>query len=78
MIRYKKGSVVIREKRDLLLKRMRERPDTISTHLTLEEVEKMSEVAFETVVLHCDVIRDSPFWTDHPDLLDSFVCQTRS
>lgn len=53
---------------------MRERPDTISTSLTLEEVEKMSDVAFETVVLHCDVIRDSPFWTDHPDLLDSFVC----
>lgn len=72
--RYKKGSIVIREKRDLLLKRMKERPDTISTSLTIEEVEAMSDVAFETVVLHCDVIRDNPFWTEHPDLLDSIVC----
>lgn len=30
----------------------------------------MSENSYETVVLHCDVIRDKPFWTDHPELLD--------
>ena len=54
----------------MILKRLKERPDTISTHLTIENVEKMSEESFETVVLHCDVIRDNPFWTEHPDLLD--------
>ena len=57
----------------MILKRLKERPDTISTHLTIENVEKMSEESFETVVLHCDVIRDNPFWTEHPDLLDLFV-----
>lgn len=73
IIRYKKGSIVIREKRDLILKRMKEKPQTISTTMTIEDVEKMSDMEFATVVLHCDVIRDNPFWTDHPDLLDSFV-----
>ena len=73
MNRYKKGSIIIREKRDLILKRLKEKPDTISTHLTIEEVEKMSAEAFETVTLHCDVIRDDPFWKDHPDLLDLCV-----
>ena len=62
--------MIIRDKKDLILKRLKERPDTISTSLTIEEVEKMSENAFETVVLHCDVIRDNPFWNEHPDLLD--------
>ena len=66
--------MIIREKKDLILKRLRERPDTISTSLTVEEVEKMNEQDFETVVLHCDVIRDNPFWNDHPDLLDWIVC----
>lgn len=66
--------MIIREKRDLLLKRMKEHPDTISTTLTIDDVEKMSETAFETVTLHCDVIRENPFWTDHPDLLDLIIC----
>lgn len=61
----------------MILKRLKERPDTISTHLTIEDVEKMSEESFETVVLHCDVIRDNPFWTEHPDLLDSFVSSNK-
>ena len=67
---FKKGSVVIREKRDLILKRMEEKPDTISLSLTKEQVAALSEGSYETVVLHCDVIRDSPFWEEHPDLLD--------
>ena len=67
--RFKKGSVIIREKRDLLLRRLIEQPNTVSTSLTREEVEQMSESAYETVVLHCDVIREKPFWADHPDLL---------
>ena len=66
---FKKGSVVIREKRDLILKRMEEKPDTISLSLTKEQVAALSEGSYETVVLHCDVIRDSPFWEEHPDLL---------
>ncbi len=61
----------------MILKRLKERPDTISTHLTIEDVEKMSEESFETVVLHCDVIRDNPFWTEHPDLLDLFVSSNK-
>ena len=61
----------------MILKRLKERPDTISTHLTIENVEKMSEESFETVVLHCDVIRDNPFWTEHPDLLDLFVSSNK-
>lgn len=52
---------------------MKEKPQTISTTMTIEDVEKMSDMEFATVVLHCDVIRDNPFWTEHPDLLDSFV-----
>lgn len=67
---FKKGSVVIREKRNLILKRMEEKPDTISLSLTKEQVAALSEGSYETVVLHCDVIRDSPFWEEHPDLLD--------
>ena len=67
---FKKGSIVIREKRDLILKRMEEKPDTISTSLTKEQVAALSEGSYETVVLHCDVIRDNPFWNEHPDLLD--------
>ena len=61
----------------MILKRLKERPDTISTRLTIEDVEKMSEESFETVVLHCDVIRDNPFWTEHPDLLDLFVSSNK-
>ena len=61
----------------MILKRLKERPDTISTHLTMEDVEKMSEESFETVVLQCDVIRDNPFWTEHPDLLDLFVSSNK-
>ena len=61
----------------MILKRLKERPDTISTHLTIEDVEKMNEESFETVVLHCDVIRDNPFWTEHPDLLDLFVSSNK-
>ena len=68
--RFKKGSIIIRERRDLILRRLEEQPNTISTSLTKEEVIAMSENAYETVVLHCDVIRDKPFWADHPDLLD--------
>ena len=49
---------------------MEERPDTISTTLSKEQVEALSEGSIETVVLHCDVIRDKPFWEEHPDLLD--------
>ena len=61
--------MIIREKRDLILKRMEENPDTIDISLTREEVEALSESAYETVVLHCDIIRDNPFWNEHPDLL---------
>ena len=68
--RYKKGSIVIREKRDLIIKRLKEKPDTISTSLTIEALEAMSPETVQTVVLHCDIIRDKPFWEDHPDLLD--------
>ncbi|KNB45302.1 putative tRNA guanylyltransferase [Blastocystis sp. subtype 4] len=67
---FKKGSIIIREKRDLILRRLEKQPNTISTSLTKEEVMSMSENSYETVVLHCDVIRDKPFWTDHPELLD--------
>lgn len=67
---FKKGSIVIRETKEHILKRMEERPDTISTTLSKEQVEALSEGSIETVVLHCDVIRDKPFWEEHPDLLD--------
>ena len=73
---YKKGSIVIRETKELILQRMNSRPDTISTSLTKKQVEEMTDGTYETVVLHCDVIRDKPFWEEHPTLLDYSVFLT--
>ena len=71
---FKKGSIVIRETKERILERMETKPATISCPFSKEEIESLSDGAYETVVLHCDVIRDKPFWEEHPTLLDLFVC----
>lgn len=71
---FKKGSIVIRETKERILERMETKPATISCPFSKEEIESLSDGAYETVVLHCDVIRDKPFWEEHATLLDLFVC----
>ena len=75
---FKKGSIVIRETKERILDRMETKPSTISCPFSKEEIESLSDGAYETVVLHCDVIRDKPFWEDHPSLLDSPVCSQQT
>lgn len=71
---FKKGSIVIRETKERILERMETKPATISCPFSKEEIESLSDGTYETVVLHCDVIRDKPFWEEHSTLLDLFVC----
>lgn len=65
---------MIRETKERILQRMETKPASISCPLSKAEIEALSDGAYETVVLHCDVIRDKPFWEEHPTLLDSLVC----
>ncbi|KAG1679116.1 hypothetical protein FOA52_000471 [Chlamydomonas sp. UWO 241] len=54
---FKKGSIVLREKRLAIVKHD-------------DEGRPVERLRTEVVVVHCDIIRDEPFWKEHLTLLE--------